>query len=119
MDRIIVPELPLRAHVGVTEAERSSEQEILIDVELSLDLSRAGREDTLEHTVDYEQVCDLLAATVRARRYRLIEAIAEACAEAVLAAFPVEEARVRIRKPSALRARGAPWAVVEVARRRA
>ena len=119
MDRINVPELPLRARVGVTEAERSSEQDLLIDVELGLDLSRAGREDALEHTVDYEKVCDLLASTVRSRPYRLIEAVAEACAEAVLAAFPVEEARVRIRKPGALRARGVPWAEVEIVRRRA
>jgi len=118
MDRIIVPELRLRAHVGVTEAERSNEQDILIDVELGLDLSRAGREDALEHTVDYDQVCDLLASTVQSRPYRLIEAIAQACAEAVLASFPIEEARVRVRKPDALRTRGVPWAAVEVVRRR-
>jgi dihydroneopterin aldolase len=118
MDRIIVADLPLRAHVGVTEAERASEQDILIDVEIGLDLSRAGREDAIAHTVDYEKVCDLLASTVRSRTYRLIETIAEACAEAVLAAFPVDEARVRVRKPGALRHRGVPWAAVEVVRRR-
>jgi dihydroneopterin aldolase len=118
MDRIIVPELTLRARVGVTETERASEQDVLIDVELGLDLSRAGREDALAHTVDYEKVCDVLAATVRSKPYRLIEAIAEACAEAVLGAFPVDEARVRVRKPGALRHRGVPWAAVEVVRRR-
>ena len=89
LDRIIVPELPLRARVGVTEAERSREQDILIDIELGLDLRRAGRDDALEHTVDYERVCDVAAATVRSNSYRLIEAIAEACAEAMLAEFPV------------------------------
>jgi dihydroneopterin aldolase len=118
VDRIIVAELPLLAHVGVTESERGREQDILIDAELGLDLSRAGREDALAHTVDYEKVCDVLASTVRARPYRLIETIAEACAEAVLGAFPVDEARVRVRKPGALRPRGVPWAAVEVVRRR-
>jgi dihydroneopterin aldolase len=118
MDRIILPELPLRARVGVTEQERSREQDITIDVELVLDLSRAGRQDALEHTVDYEKVCDSLAATVRTRQYRLIEGIAEACATALLAEFPIDEARVRVRKPGALRARGVPWAAVEVVRRR-
>jgi dihydroneopterin aldolase len=119
VDRVVVQDMPLSARVGVTEAERAREQDILVDLELGLDLARAGREDALEHTVDYEEVCDVVATTVRARSYRLIEAIAEACAEAVLAAFPVTEVRVRVRKPGALRARGVPWAAVEVVRRRA
>jgi dihydroneopterin aldolase len=118
MDRILVPEIPLRARVGVPDAERSIEQDVIVDLELGLDLSRAGREDTLEHTVDYERACDVVAATVQARSYRLIEAIAEACADAVLAAFPVEEVRVRVRKPRALQPMGVPWAAVEIARRR-
>ncbi|MGE0161037.1 MAG: dihydroneopterin aldolase [Gemmatimonadales bacterium] len=119
MDRIVVPALPLRARVGVTDAERAVAQDVLIDLELGLDLARAGREDALEHTVDYEKVCDVVAATVQAHPYRLIEAIAEACASAILSSFGVQEVRVRVRKPGALVARGVPHAAVEVVRRRA
>ena len=118
MDRILVPEIPLRARVGVPDAEQSLEQDVLVDLELGLDVSRAGRDDALVHTVDYRRAYDVVAATVQARPYRLIEAIAEACAEAVLAAFPVEEVLVRVRKPNALRAKGVPWAAVEIVRRR-
>lgn len=119
MDRIVVADLPLRTRVGVTDAERAEEQDVLIDVELSLDLSQAGRTDALEHTIDYEGVCDVVASTVRARAHRLIEAVAESCAAEVLSAFPsVVEVHVRVRKPGALRARGVPYAAVEVVRRR-
>ena len=119
MDRIIVPGMPLVAHVGVTEHERASEQDILIDLELGLDLSAAGKEDALELTVDYERVCDVVAALVRTRAFRLLEGAAEACAQGILDTFPsVAEVRVRVCKPGALRSRGISYAAVEVVRRR-
>jgi dihydroneopterin aldolase len=118
MDRIILPEIPLRARVGVTEQERAREQNILIDVELGLDLSAAGTEDAIGRTVDYEKVYDVVAAEVRRRPFHLIEAIAEACARVILDAFPVSEARVRVGKPAALHSKGVPYAAVEVVRRR-
>ncbi len=119
MDRIIIPGIPLRARVGVSEAERASEQEIVVEVELGLDLRAAGTTDDLSRTVDYESVCDVVAAAATARAFRLIEAIAEACAASVLARFPaVDEVRVRVRKPSALQSRHVSFAAVEVLRRR-
>jgi dihydroneopterin aldolase len=119
VDRIIVPEIPVRARVGVSAEERAREQDVFIDVELGLDLGLAGREDAIEQTVDYERVVDLVVAAVQAREYRLIEAIAEACVAEIFKSFRVTEARVRVRKPSALRAKGVPYAAVEVVRRRA
>jgi dihydroneopterin aldolase len=120
MDRIVVPGLPLRARVGVEDAERAAEQEIVVEVELGLDLGPAGRSDDLAHTVDYDTVCDVVARAVGARAFRLVEAVAEESARALLAAFgEVTEVRVQVRKPGALRARGVPYAAVEVTRRRA
>ena len=118
MDRILLPEIPLRARVGVSAEERASEQDITVDVELGLDLSAAGTTDDLGRTVDYESVCEAVAAVARSRPFRLIEAIAEECARAVLGGFAVDEVRVRVRKPAALRSRGVPYAAVEVLRRR-
>lgn len=118
VDKIILPEIPLRARVGVSDQERASEQEIILDLELGLDLGPAGSSDDLRRTVDYEAVCDAVAAVTRSREFRLIEAIAEGCALALLSGFPVTDVRVRVRKPSALRSRGVPYAAVEVVRRR-
>ena len=119
MDRIVIPQIPLRARVGVGAEERAREQDVYIDLEVGLDLGPAGKADALERTVDYDRIVDVVAATVQAREYRLIEAIAEACAAALLDGFPLAEVRVQVRKPSALRSRGVPYAAVEVVRRRA
>jgi dihydroneopterin aldolase len=117
--RILVPGLPVRARVGVTEAERSAEQDLDIHLELTLDLRSAGERDDLAHTIDYDAVCARVAAVVASREFRLIESVAEACARDLLAAFPrVDEARIQVRKPGALRARGVAYAAVEVTRRR-
>jgi dihydroneopterin aldolase len=118
VDRIVIPELVLRARVGVTAEERSAEQDVVVDLVLHRDLAAAGTCDDLQHTVDYEAVCDAVADLVRTRPFHLIEAIAEAVAKAVLEGFDVEEVEVRVKKPGALRDRGMPYAAVEIRRRR-
>lgn len=117
VDRVLVPGLRLEARVGVGDDERASPQEILVDVELRLDLARAGAADELAATVDYEEVCRIVDAVARARPFHLIEAIAEETAAALLARFDIAEVRVQVRKPGALKAWGVPHAAVEVRRR--
>lgn len=117
VDRILVTGLRLEARVGVGEGERASPQEILVDVELHLDLSRAGQTDELAATVDYDEVCRIVDTVARARAFRLIEAIAEETAAALLARFDVTEVRIQVRKPGALKAWNVPHAAVEVRRR--
>jgi dihydroneopterin aldolase len=117
MDRILVPGIRLEAKVGVGDAERAAPQEVLVDVELHLDLSAAGRSDELTASVDYEDVCRVVADVCDSHPFRLIEAIAEESAAALLGRFRVDEVCVRVRKPGALRAWGVPHAEVEVRRR--
>ncbi len=118
MDRIVVAELPIRARVGVTERERASEQELIVDVELAVDLRAAGASDDLGDTVDYDRACRTVVDVASSRPYSLIEALAERTAEALLADPAVDEVVVRVRKPAALRAWGARHAAVEIRRRR-
>ena len=118
MDRIVVPGLRLQARVGVGDGERAAPQEITLDVELRLDLLRAGETDDLTATVDYEAVCRVVDDFVRSRSFRLLEAVAHETASALLERFAAAEARVRVRKPAALAAWGVPYAEVEVRRHR-
>lgn len=118
MDRIVIPGIPLEARVGVGEEERRAPQDVEIGVVLYLDLARAGASDALTDTVDYDAVCARVTDVVASRDYHLIEALAEDVAGAVLAGFEVAEVEVRVEKPGALRARGVPFAAVEIRRRR-
>lgn len=85
-------------HHGVTDEERRVGGRFSIDVEMTLDLHPAGSTDSLEKTVDYSAVYDLVCKVQSRRQYRLIEALAESVASEILARFPVDEVTVRVRK---------------------
>ena len=118
MDRIVIPGIPLEARVGVSEDEMAGAQEVRVHLVLHVDLSAAGASDSLEDTVDYEAVCAAVADVVGRRPFKLIESMAAEVAAEVLRSFAVEEIEVRIEKPGALRARGVPFAAVELRRNR-
>ena len=114
MDKIIIPQIPLRVRVGVTEEERSREQDILIDIELGLDLHPAGTTDDLHQSVDYDAVCTKVEMTTSSRGFSLIETIGKEIADMLLKQHPIDQVLVRVRKPGALRSRGVPYAAIEI-----
>jgi len=90
--------LELRGHHGATEDERRQGQTFLFDVEA--DLETAGPDtDDLGDTVDYRDVAACIREISDARAYVLIEALAAACADALLERFRLTRVRVRVRKP--------------------
>jgi len=85
---------------GVLEAERTLGQRFIVDVSMDLDLEPAGRSDTLDLTVNYALVYDLVREVVTGPPRQLIEAVAEEIAERILAEHrQIDNVRVRIRKP--------------------
>lgn len=118
MDRVVIKGAKFAAHVGTGEEERSHAQEIEIDIVMWLDLRKAGKRDEYEHTVCYAKVHECVAAMVAARKFALIEAIAESAAASVLAAFPVKRVRITVKKPGALQDRGVRYCAVRIMRRR-
>lgn len=99
-DRIHLSGMVFQGRHGVTPEERSRPQPIEVDVGLAVDLSAAGRSDELARSVDYSVVHEAVRRVVEARRFRLLESIAETIAEEVLADHPsVEEVEVHVRKP--------------------
>lgn len=97
-DRILVEGLRLKAHVGVTAKERRRRQPVEIDCEVALALQRAGRRDEVSATIDYAALTQAARQLVQGRRFRLVEAMAEALADRLLKEFKPRQVRVRIRK---------------------
>jgi len=84
---------------GYYDHELLNPQPFEVDVELVMNLQPAGIDDDLEKTVDYGRVYEIARQVVESTSFRLLEAIAEAISHEILAAFPVTEVRVRVRKP--------------------
>jgi dihydroneopterin aldolase len=90
--------LELFAHHGVGEEERERGQRFLFDLDLVADEAGA-RTDALSDTVDYRDVVACVRAVSDGRRFALLEALAAAVADALLARFALRRVRVRVRKP--------------------
>lgn len=117
-DKIILKGVRLDVHLGVPPEERSESQGVLVDIELTCDITRAGYTDRFQDTIDYAAVRTTLAEVAARRPYVLVESLAESMAEAVLERFPAMQVRVLVKKPRALAHAGVDWAGVEIVRRR-
>lgn len=106
-----------RGFHGVFEHERRDGQDFVVDVVLSVDLTRAGASDDLRDTVHYGEVAADIVAIVEGEPYDLIERLAEQIATVVLARPLVEAVEVTVHKPQA--PVGVPFGDVEVVLRRA
>lgn len=100
-DRITLRGMRFVGRHGVPPEERAEPQPIEVDLVLRLDLSRAAASDELADTVDYGAVFVLARRIVEGRSFHLLEALAAALAEGVLASFPLDEVEVSVRKPKA------------------
>lgn len=100
MDKIGISGIGFYGYHGVREEEQTLGQRFEVDVECVLDLRPAGRSDELTLTVDYADVVKRVTAIGQTRRFRLLEALAEAIAAELLANYPLEAVRVRVVKSS-------------------
>ena len=116
-DRIVLHNVRLDGRHGYFDHERERPQPFEVDIELLLDLQPAGRDDDLEQSVDYARVYAIVREIVESRSYRLLEALAEAISRELLAAFPVTEVGVRVRKPKVQLGGPLDYAGVEIRRR--
>ena len=102
MDRIILRGMPVSCVIGTLPAERTAPQPLFIDLELYGDFSRAGRTDELSDAVDYTAVERCVKEYVAGTAFHLLERLAYACAERLLAQFPpLSRVTLGIRKPDA------------------
>jgi dihydroneopterin aldolase len=90
--------LELHGFHGVNEDERRDGQPFVFDVWLEV-ADGTGASDRIEDTIDYRQVAALVREVSDGRQFQLLEALAAVLAEALLARFPAEAARVRVSKP--------------------
>ena len=100
-DRITVRGMRFSGRIGVGADERATPQPVEVDLVLRLDLSKPSRTDDVSDTVDYGSLFVLARDIAERGEFNLIEGLAGAIADAVLAAHPVDDIEVRVRKPKA------------------
>ena len=118
MDSVEIHGLSCRCIIGIRARERRVAQRVRLNLELAVDLERAGKSGRISHTVDYSRASTEIIALLQFRRYSLLEVAAEECAGWLFATYPtVQDVTLGIAKPQAL-AGQAESGGVRIARKR-
>jgi FolB domain-containing protein len=103
MDKVIIRDLRVRGIIGVTEPERETPQEILINIVAFAETRNAAESDELVDCVDYRALSHKVQAHAATCARHTVEALANDLAELCLQEQAVQKVVVRVEKPGALR----------------
>ena len=91
--------LSLYTNHGVTEAEREVGQRLVLDVRMDVGETDATVTDSIADTVDYAEVCQLVALIAQQRSHKTLERLVSTIANRLLADYALEGVWVKASKP--------------------
>ena len=100
---IKIENLKLRTIVGIYDWEKEKKQDVIINIEMEFDGTKAIESDNIEDTVDYKTITKEIIDMVEGNEFNLIERIAGEAIKIAMKNDKVERASVRVDKPGALR----------------
>jgi len=102
-DKILIKDLTLRCIIGVKESERREKQDVVINIILWSDLTKATETDDIDETIDYKKINKSIIGLVENSKFFLVETLAERIAQLCLQNERVRKVKVSVEKPGALR----------------
>ena len=102
MDRVFIDRLDIATVIGIHDFEQQGPQPLLLSVEVAFDNHRPAASERIEDTLDYSAIAARLRAHAQGQHWRLIETLAESCAEILRDEFAVRWLSLRIDKPQAV-----------------
>jgi len=103
MDQVFIKDLLVRGIIGLNDWEREKPQDILINIILYADLTRAGQTDDIADSVNYRTISKKTQARAETAQRLTVEALAADIADICLAEKGVLKVRVKVEKPNAVR----------------
>jgi D-erythro-7,8-dihydroneopterin triphosphate epimerase len=100
---IRIKNLALRTVIGTTEYERREKQDVIINVDLEVDASKAVETDNIEYALDYRTLTKRIIQAVEDSDFFLLEGLTDFILRITMDMDGVLWARVEVDKPHALR----------------
>lgn len=91
--------ISIYTHHGVSDAEQEVGQRLEFDLSFDVPDCDAVLTDRIEDTVDYSDVCDIVALAATERSYRTLERLAQVVGERLIERYGCQSVRVRAAKP--------------------
>ncbi len=96
--RISLEGIRFRARHGASDAEQHLLQDFVVDLEVTLPLTRLPESDERRRVYDYDELASLVVEEGTGACYRLLETLAARLLARVLKQTPALTAKVRVRK---------------------
>jgi len=91
--------LSLYTNHGVSEAEREVGQRLVIDLRLDIGETDATVTDSIEDTVDYAEVCQVVNLVAQQKSYKTLERFCAAVADRLIEQYELHAVWVKAAKP--------------------
>ena len=111
MDTLKITALNIPATIGVHGWEQRIKQHLLLDIVIRFDASQCH--DALEHTIDYDGLCQKITQHVESKSFQLIETVANEVALLVRQDDKVQQVVVSVSTPHAIKNAGPVCVTVE------
>ena len=103
MDTIFIREFRVEAWVGIYEWEKLRAQTVELEIEIGIPGHAVGRIDDIQDTVHYGLVVERVTQELAAKRFQMLEALAEHVAGLVTGEFRAPWVKVSVAKLGLIR----------------
>jgi len=102
LDKVALEDISIQAIIGVYPNERQKKQNIILNIVIYTDITKAGESDNIKHTVDYSKVYDRVLEFTETSKLWTLEALVFRIARILCVDFEAEKVWVKAQKPNAL-----------------
>ena len=102
MATIDIVDLRVRTIIGTHPWERKNKQELIINLSLEYDATKASRSDKLADAIDYEAIANIVIKIAENSHCLLLEKLSAKIIEKLKSYKDLQKATLRIDKPQAL-----------------
>ncbi|PIR54206.1 bifunctional dihydroneopterin aldolase/7,8-dihydroneopterin epimerase [Candidatus Peregrinibacteria bacterium CG10_big_fil_rev_8_21_14_0_10_42_8] len=97
MDTILIQELRVLTHIGITEEEQAEKQELKVSVWIRTDIRAIAQSDDINDAIDYAEVALKIQELGKTKR-KTLERFVEDCAQMILDTFSTKDVSVSVDK---------------------
>ena len=116
MDKVFIEGLEIDCVIGIYDWERKIRQPVVLDIEMASDNRKPAASDDIADTLDYKSISKRLIQFVGESSFGLVEALAENCCRIIIDEFGVDQVKLRLSKPGAVRGAKAVGVMLERSR---
>ncbi len=116
MDKVFIEGLEIDCVIGIYDWERKIRQPVVLDIEMASDNRKPAASDDIADTLDYKAISKRLIQFVGESSFGLVEALAENCCRIIIDEFGVDQVKLRLSKPGAVRGAKAVGVMLERSR---